>query len=649
MTDRIRPRPLRWRASLAAAVALLAFDAGCTIVPDWSARLASHSASHSASHHAAHSAAQPAAVAAVPASAASDADGLAPAQPEAASIWVDKPGWTAQRDMISAANPLAAQAGQQMLKAGGTAVDAAIAAQMVLTLVEPQSSGIGGGAFLMYADGKQVQAYDGRETAPAAATDRLFDGLDGKPMSFYQAAVGGRSVGAPGVLRMLELAHRAHGRLPWRRLFQPAIQLAEHGFTISPRLATLIANDKSLKNDPAARAYFYNKDGTPKAAGTILKNPQLAAVLRQVAARGANAFYTGAIARDIVAKVRKNPANPGVLSLQDLAHYRAKVREPLCTDYRKWTVCGMPPPSSGGLAIAQMLGILAALPDWQQIGAQKPVPNAVGYEPTPFGAHLFSEAGRLAYADRARYVADPDFVPLPGGDWKSLTAPSYLAQRARLIGDTSMGVAQAGTPQGATLALADDRSPELSSTSQITVVDHYGSVVSMTTSIENQFGSRLMVRGFLLNNELTDFSFVSEKDGKPVANRVEPGKRPRSSMAPELVFDKGTKQLVLAVGSPGGSSSINYVAKTLIGVLDWGLTMQQAIALPNFGSKNGPTDVEKGRVSEALIDGLKERGHDVRVVDMTSGLQGIQRVVVEGQSVWLGGADPRREGIVMGD
>ncbi|AOK53941.1 gamma-glutamyltransferase [Burkholderia stagnalis] len=626
MSDRIRLRPPSW-AMLAAAAALVAFNAACT------------------------SPAPPAGAAAAPATASAASAAVAPVAhaPELSSGWIDKPGWTAQRYMVAAANPLAAQAGYEMLKAGGTAIDAAIATQMVLALVEPQSSGIGGGAFMLYFDGKAAQAYDGRETAPAAATERLFYGPTGQPMSFYEGVVGGRSVGTPGVLRMLDAAHRAHGRLPWRRLFQPAIRLAEHGFTISPRLATLIANDRYLMKDPAARAYFYNPDGTPKPAGTILKNPPLAAVLRQVADHGANAFYSGAIARDIVAKVRRHPTNPGLLSLQDLARYKAKVREPLCTDYRRSVVCGMPPPSSGGLAIAQMLGILEAMPDWQQIGAQKPVRNDVGFEPTPFAAHLFSEAGRLAYADRARYVADPDFAPLPGGGWASLVDKRYLAQRARLIGDGSMGAAQAGTPQGATLALADDRSPELPSTSDLAIVDRYGHALSMTTSVEDAFGSRMMVRGFMLNNQLTDFSFVSSENGRPVANRVQPGKRPRSAMSPELVFDKKTKQVTLAVGSAGGPAIINHVSKALVGVLDWGMTMQQAIALPNFGSMNGPTQLERGRVSDALVDGLKGRGHDVQVVQMNSGLQGIQRLNVEGRTVWFGGADPRREGIAMGD
>ncbi|MGY8526139.1 gamma-glutamyltransferase family protein [Paracidovorax citrulli] len=583
-----------------------------------------------------------------------------PVAPEAASGWTDKPGWTARSFMVAAANPLATQAGYDILKAGGTAIDAAIATQMVLNLVEPNSSGIGGGAFLMHADGKRVLAYDGRETAPAGADERLFLGADGKAMPFREALVGGRSVGVPGVLRMLELAHREHGKLPWASLFEPAIRLAEQGFAISPRLAAVLAEDADLASDPAARAYFYLPDGKPKPAGTLLRNPELAAVLREVASQGADAFYRGRIAQDIVSKVRSHPTNPGSLAATDLASYRARVREPICTDYRQWTVCGMPPPSSGGIAIAQMLGMLAALPA-ADIAKARPVAPEVGrqggmqggmqrpLEPSVQGTHLFSEVGRLAYADRARYVADTDFVPLPGGSWRSLIDPAYLASRAAGIGERSIGVAKAGTPAGATLAMADDRSPELPSTSHLSVVDRYGNAISMTTSIEHQFGSRQMVRGFLLNNQLTDFSFVAEDNGQPVANRVQPGKRPRSSMAPTLVFKRGTRELVMTVGSPGGSAIINYVAKTLVGTLDWGLGLQQAIALPNIGSRNGPTELEKGRVSDALVQGLKARGHDVRLMEQTSGVQGIMRVTIDGRPAWLGGADPRREGVAMGD
>lgn len=652
LADRTRPLPARHArlhlsgsSPIAATFAALLLLAGCgtTAEPPASQTTALVPAAPAAAPVPAASAATGAAAKAAPATSA-----LPPA-PEGASGWVDKPGWTARSFMVAAANPLATRAGYDMIKAGGSAIDAVIATQMVLNLVEPNSSGIGGGAFLMHFDGKQVQAYDGRETAPAAATDRLFLGPDGKVLAFHDGVVGGRSVGAPGVLRMLELAHRQHGKLPWRRLFQPAIQLAEKGFPISPRLATIIAQDKYLMRDPAARAYFYLPDGNPKPAGTVLRNPDLAAVLRQVAARGADAFYQGDVARDIAAKVAAHPTNPGLLTARDIADYRPKVRQALCSDYRQWTVCGMPPPSSGGLAVAQMLGILEALPPGKQIGATRPVQNQVGWEPSVLGAHLFSEAGRLAYADRNQYVADTDFVPLPGGNWNSLLDRSYLAGRAALIGDNSMGKAAPGVPADVTVAMGADRSPEFPSTSHISVVDRAGNAISMTTTIEDQFGSRQMVRGFMLNNQLTDFSFVAEENGKPVANRVQAGKRPRSSMAPTLVFARGTHDLVMTTGSPGGSAIINYVTKVLVGTLDWGMDVQQAISLPNVGSRNGPTEAEKGRVSDTLVEGLKARGHDVRVMDQTSGLQGIMRTTVDGRTAWHGGADPRREGVAMGE
>ncbi len=379
---------------------------------------------------------------------------------EPASGWSDKPGWSSARSMIVAANPLAAQAGAEILKAGGSAVDAAIAAQLVLTLTEPQSSGLGGGALLLYADDKTTDAYDGLETAPAAATERLFLDRDGKLLGPAQTVAGGRPVGVPGTLRMLELAHRAHGKLPWKRLFQPAIKLADQGFPISPRLAALIAGDPYLRADPAARAYFYEQDGRPKTAGTLLRNPAYAATLRQLAAGGANPFYSGAIAREIAAKVGQS-ANPGLLTQQDLGRYRALPRTPFCGDYRKWTLCGMPPPASGGLAIAQMFGLFDGLPDWQKLGGQKLVRNDVGgLEPTPQAAHLFSEAGRLAYADRARYPADPERVPAPAGDWQRLVAPTYLAQRLQRIGDTSLGHAEAGVPADSTLATSFGDDPD---------------------------------------------------------------------------------------------------------------------------------------------------------------------------------------------
>ena len=548
--------------------------------------------------------------------------------------------------MVAAANPLATDAGYQVLKAGGSAVDAAIAVQMVLTLVEPQSSGIGGGLFLVHWDTRQVQTFDGRETAPAAATPDLFI-KDGKPMGFMDGVVGGRSVGTPGVLRALELAHRQHGKLPWKALFQPAIQLAEAGFAISPRLATLLRDDsaKTLRNDPAARAYFFEADGSARQAGMVLRNPELAAVLRDVAERGAVAFYEGPVARDIAAKVQSHAGNPGLLTEADLKGYTAKAREPLCFDYRLWRLCGMPPPSSGPLALGQMLGMLSS----RNMAAMPPVKTALGLEPSAEAVHLISEAGRLAYADRARYVADPDFVALPGGSAAALLNPNYLAQRAALITDRSMGRAVAGVPLAPALSRADDRSLELPSTSHVSVVDANGNAVAMTTTIENVFGAQIMVRGFLLNNELTDFSFVPSENGAPVSNRVQGGKRPRSSMSPLLVFDKASGQLLMSVGSPGGSAIINYVAKVLVATLDWGLDVQQAISLPNIGSRNGPTELEQDRVSPALVDALKARGHEVRMMVQTSGLQGIQRSVKNGQPGWFGGADPRREGIVLGD
>jgi gamma-glutamyltranspeptidase / glutathione hydrolase len=561
--------------------------------------------------------------------------------PEGATGYTEKAGWTAKKFMVAAANPLATDAGYQVLRAGGSAVDAAIAVQMVLTLVEPQSSGIGGGAFLMHFDGNAIKAFDGRETAPAAATEKLFQTPDGKAMQFIEGVVGGRSVGAPGVLRMLELAHKQYGKLPWASLFAPAIKLAEDGFAVSPRLAGLLKTEQHLKKDPIAAAYFYDKDGNPRPAGYILKNPELAKVLRDIATGGADVFYKGQLARDIEAKVRSHPTNPGLLTAADIAGYQPKVREAICSDYKAWTVCGMPPPSSGGIAIAQMLGIL----ENKDIRPFPPKDGALSAD----AVHLFSEAGRLAYADRGRYVADTDFVPLPGNSVKPLIDKKYLAERAALITDKSMGQAKFGVPPAMNVAWGSDTSPELPSTSHISIVDASGSAISMTTTIEDVFGSRQMVRGFMLNNQLTDFSFDAVDANGPIANRVQPGKRPRSSMAPTFVFDKGTKKLVLSTGSPGGSAIINYVGKVLVGTMDWGLNVQQAISLPNFGSRNGPTELEQGRVSDALVEQLKAKGHNVRVMEQTSGLQGIMRITIHGEELLFGGADPRREGIVKGD
>ena len=560
--------------------------------------------------------------------------------PEIATGYAARQAVKTKQFAIAAANPLATQAGYAIIKRGGNAMDAAVAVQMVLNLVEPQSSGIGGGAFIMHYDTgtRKLAAYDGRETAPAAARPERFIGPDGKPMQFYDAVVGGRSVGVPGTLRVLEMAHRKHGSLKWEILFEPAIQLAENGFAVSPRLAASIAADKFLARQEAARKYFFNSDGSPLKASQMLKNPEFAAVLRRVAKEGADAFYKGEIARDIVAAVKNAPNNPGDLAEADIAGYQAKQREPVCGNYRAHRVCGFPLPSSGGMTVLQILGMLENF----DMSASRPAGGAS----TLIGVHLFAEAGKLAYADRGLYMADPDFVKVPVA---GLLDKAYLAERAGLIKYSSAmaGAAKPGVPKSMrTASLGADNALELPSTSHIAIVDRQGNALSMTTTIEDAFGSRLMVRGFLLNNELTDFSFAPEENGKPVANRVEAGKRPRSSMAPVIVFDRaGRVQLV--VGSPGGSSIINYVAKTLIGVLDWGLDVQQAISLPNFGSRNfgGATELESNTSVTALQGGLRLLGHNVRVIEFTSGLQGIQR----SRDGWVGGADPRREGIVLGN
>lgn len=557
----------------------------------------------------------------------------------------------AERHMAAAANPLAAEAGREMLRKGGSAIDAAIAMQAVLTLVEPQSSGIGGGALIMLWDGEQVHAYDGRETAPAEATPRLFLKADGTPMSFSAAQIGGRSVATPGVLRALELAHQKTGHLQWAKLFEPAIRLAEQGFPISERLHGLIANDRFIRQSPDMAAYFLNADGSAKAVGTRLKNPALANVFKRIAKEGPDALYTGPIADEISQKVQAHQ-NPGSLTPTDLKGYSAVERQPLCTDYKRWRVCGMPPPSSGAIAVAQILGTLQALEARDPrlaLGPMKPLKTAspAGLEPTPEAVHLIAEAQRLAYADRAQYVADPDFVPVPVA---GLVAPDYLARRAALIGSRSMGVAKPGTPAGIQVAYAPDRSPLRISTSQVVAVDDVGGAVSMTTTVESAFGSHLMVQGFLLNNQMTDFAFVPDENGQPLANRVEPGKRPRSSMAPTLVFDRQSGELIATVGSPGGSQIIEYVSKSLIAMLDWDMDPQAAVGLPNFGSRNAATELEKGLFSAPLKQALKDRGHALSEIDMTSGAQAIVRVRdAQGKVSLLGGADPRREGEALGD
>jgi gamma-glutamyltranspeptidase / glutathione hydrolase len=535
--------------------------------------------------------------------------------------------------MVSAANPLAAKAGYDVLKSGGSAIDAMIATQLVLNLVEPQSSGIGGGAFLLHwsAASRALESFDGRETAPAAATPSLFLKSDGTRMGFWDAVVGGRSVGVPGVLRMLELAHKRHGKLPWPRLFEPAIRLAETGFDVSPRMHMLVSQDKYLQRYPTARNYFYDANGVAWPVGHRLVNMEFAKTLRAIASGGADAFYTGAIAADIATAIGSAEGNPGLMTLADLASYRAKIRPAVCGGYRGYSVCGMGPPSSGGLTVAMMLGLLEKF-DLEALGANSAA-----------AIHLFAEAGRLAYADRNQYMADADFVDVPSS---ALLDRSYLKNRSGLIErGRSMGKATPGNPgRSQSLNGSSAGSFEGYSTTHVSIIDADGNAASMTSSIEGAFGSRLMVRGFLLNNQLTDFSFLPEKDGKPVANRVDSGKRPRSSMSPTIVLD-GDGDLKMVIGSPGGSRIINYVAKTIIAAIDWNLDMQAAIAFPNFINRNGRTELEKATFLEASTATLKALGHEVATRVLTSGLHGIM-ITKRGLE---GGADPRREGVVLGD
>jgi len=554
-------------------------------------------------------------------------------QPEGASGRTEKKTVTAERFMVAAANPHAVEAGYNVLTAGGNAVDAMVAVQLMLNLTEPQSSGIGGGAFLLYWDAgqRQLLTFDSRETAPAAATPDYWLNEAGEPMDFWEALVGGRSVGVPGTLKLLEVTHNLYGSMPWPALLQPVIEMAEQGFEISPRLAGAIADaqQRELDKYPVTRDYFFNGDGTPKAAGTTLSNPEFADTLRLIAEAGSAPFYRGAIAEEIVAAVTNTADNPGIMTLQDLADYQVKLRAPVCTPYRAYQVCGMGPPTSGGLTVGQILGVLEHF-------------DILGLGLGPESVHLYLEAAKLAYADRAMYMADSDFVRMP---LRGLLDPTYLTVRAQQVArDRAMAQAEAGNPPWrAAQVFAPDRSPERPGTSHFVIVDAEGNAVSMTTTIETGFGSRLMVRGFLLNNELTDFSFAPEEDGRPVANRVEGGKRPRSSMSPTMVFQNDAPMLL--IGSPGGSRIINYVAKSIVAILDWDMDIQQAIGLGHFVNRNGATDLEEGTDIVDLQAPLEALGHEINVRDLNSGLHGI--LIRDGQL--HGGADPRREGIVMGE
>jgi gamma-glutamyltranspeptidase/glutathione hydrolase len=566
--------------------------------------------------------------------------------PEGASGWTRKSLVSATRHMAVTAHPSASEAAQQILRAGGSALDAAIAAQMVLALVEPQASGIGGGALLLHWDGRELQAWDGRETAPAEADEKLLLGEDGKPLPLLKAAVGGRAVGVPGAVRMLEAAHRRHGRLPWARLFEPAIALADQGFAIGHRLHGQLSAEEALKRDAQARAYFHGADGQPLPVGHKLRNPALAHILRRIAHEGSPALHGGPVAADLVQRVRQHAGNPGRLSLVDLQTYKPRQRAAMCTSWKQvYRICGFPPPSSGHIAIMQMLGMLDSMP-----ALAEPL---VGGLPSPAWLHRYTEAARLAYADRAQYVADPDFVAPPAGRWASLLDGRYLKARAALIGPRSMKRASAGQPHGEPISHAPQLADAEAGTSHLSIVDGDGRAVSLTTTIESAFGARLMADGgtglaggYLLNNELTDFSAApTDARGWVVANRVQPGKRPRSSMSPTFVFEAQSGRLLMVLGSPLGASIPHLVAKTLIGTLDWGLDLQSAIDLPNFGSFNGPTVLEAGRFPASTKQALLGMGHELVENPLASGLHAIQRTA----SGWVGAADPRREGQVLGD
>ncbi|MAU53199.1 MAG: gamma-glutamyltransferase [Roseovarius sp.] len=555
---------------------------------------------------------------AVPPALAGAARAKAEGRPFAAEHW-----------MIAAAHPLAVAAGADVLRAGGTAADAVVAVQAVLGLVEPQSSGLGGGAFLVWHDGAtgEITTLDGRETAPLEATPRLFLGAEGQPLEFFEAVVGGRSVGVPGTPALLAEAQARWGRADWAGLFDDAIRLAENGFPVSPRLAALVRRDAArLARFPETRAYFL-PGGQPLGEGESLRNPAYAETLRLFAREGPRPFYTGEIAEDIVARVRGADGNPGLLSPTDLAVYRVRERPAVCVPYRGHEVCGMGPPSSGGVGVGQILGLLAPY-DLAALGPG----SAEAWR-------LIGDATRLAFADRGRYLADSDFVPVPV---KGLLAPDYLRDRSDLLrGDDALPEVTPGAP-AFDHALNRGRGKTLAqpATSHVSITDAYGNALSMTASIENGFGSRLMVRGFLLNNQLTDFSFASHEDGRVIANAVAPGKRPRSSMAPTIIRRDG--QPVLVLGSPGGSRIIPYVARTIVAMLDWGLDAQAALDLPHLVNRFGPYELEAGAMP--LASGLRALGYTVEARDMTSGLH-----VIDLRARLSGGADPRREGLAYGD
>ena len=568
--------------------------------------------------------------------------------PEAASGFSQKPLATAKEFMVSAANPLAVEAGVEILREGGTAVDAAIAVQLVLNLVEPQSSGIGGGAFLLHWNeaAQKLTTYDGRERAPMAAEPERFI-RDGKFIPFGVAVHSGLSIGVPGLMKLLGHAHKKHGKLQWKRLFEPAIKLATDGFDVSPRLNVLLRLMGASAFDEASRRYFFNAAGEARPVGERLSNIAFAATLRAIADGGADAFYSGPIARAIVDAAKDAPNYAGDVTLDDLAAYDVVERPPVCITYRGYRICGMGPPSSGALTIAQTLKMIEPFD----------VGSGPGEAMQPSALHLIAEAQKLAFADRGRFMADPDFVTVPAG----LLDSGYISSRRDLISRRRAARnVRPGNPPGAKKqAFGRDATIESVGTSHFSIIDRDGNVVSMTTTIESAFGSRVWAAGFLLNNELTDFSFLPrDGDGRAIANAVAPGKRPRSSMAPTIVFDPEGK-FYAAVGSPGGSSIILYVTKAIVGLIDWKLDAQAATELLNFGSRGHGFQLE---LNPAITSGLYARlwraqpsiwhalrlrgfGHQVRPDWMTSGLH----IVVSRNGRLFGGADPRREGIAVGD
>lgn len=563
-----------------------------------------------------------------------NAKGKSPATPEPSTA-AQSSVQTAQgsKTMVVTSHPEASRVGNYILSNGGSAADAAIAVQLVLGLVEPQSSGLGGGSFALYYDraSNQVYSFDGRETAPQRAGKFLFTGDDGKPMEFYKAAVGGRAVGVPGTVRLLEMIHKRFGKIVWKDLFTPSVALAEQGFIVTPRLSSLIDIDyDNIGSTTAARLYYMPDASTPVEAGDRLKNPAYARILRTIAMGGADAFYKGQTAETIAKTVREHPTNPGLISIEDMAAYKAIERKTLCGTYRAYMICTMGEPSAGGITVLETLGILENFP-LATMGPKDPA-----------SWHLIAEASRLAMVDRNYYLGDPGYIQSPGA---MLFGKDYTKQRAALITyDKAATTIEPGVPAGwqSLKQVREPVYPKPPGTAHFTIVDQWGNIVSMTSSIEDMFGSRLFVDGFMLNNQLTDFSFTPEIDGKPVANRVEGGKRPRSSMAPIIMFAPDGSPF-LVIGSAGGSAIPGYIVQRIVSVVDWQMGLGQALAAPNIINRGSKIEME-AMAAPSFEDSLRGFGHPVEIVDLNSGISAIE---FDG-GVMTGAADPRREGVAIG-